>query len=308
VAVLLWLPNLIWQATHGWPQLELSEDIRAEYSVAGERIFYVLLQVVMFSPLTTVFWVAGLVFLLRRSRWDWARPVGVAYVVLFVLFAVVGGKGYYLAGLMPALIAAGVVGLLEVWPRRRVVLLGAASAVLGIAFWPAALPLLPADTFGRSFYASVVEEPLETIGWEPFTDQVNAVVESIPAGQRADAVIFTGNYGEAGALEFYGSPADVYSGHNGFGDWGPPPESAAPVVVVGYRDPTASFVGCDQAAVVDNGLDVDNEEQGASIWLCDGPRGGWAAAWSDLTHLSGSGPRGRCGWRRAHGRPAAGWQ
>ena len=41
VAVLLWLPNLLWQATHGWPQLELAADIRDEYSGVGPRLEFV---------------------------------------------------------------------------------------------------------------------------------------------------------------------------------------------------------------------------------------------------------------------------
>jgi hypothetical protein len=50
------------------------------------------------------------------------------------------------------------------------------------------------------------------------------------------AVIFTFNYGEAGAIDRYGPGLGLthaYSGHNAYGDWEPPPDGAAPVITVG---------------------------------------------------------------------------
>lgn len=100
------------------------------------------------------------------------------------------------------------------------------------------------------------------------------------------------NYGEAGALRRYGPDRGLpraYSGHNGFEAWGPPPQQARPAVVVGFPPGRLDedFRGCRQAAIVDNGEGVDNEEQGAAIYVCDAPRVGWSAAWPRLAHLDG---------------------
>jgi len=117
-------------------------------------------------------------------------------------------------------------------------------------------------------------------------------VSALPPNERGRAVVFTGNYGEAGALRRYGPDRGLslaYSGHNGFAEWGPPPQEAQPVIVVGYprRWLDEDFRGCRQAATVDNGEGVDNEEQGGAVYLCDAPRGGWSAAWPRLAHLDG---------------------
>ncbi|MGI8433361.1 MAG: ArnT family glycosyltransferase [Nocardioidaceae bacterium] len=285
--VVLALPDVVWQAANGWPQLAVSADINGEYGGTGERIFYVVQQLILFSPLAGVLWVFGLVQLFRRPQLGWARPVAIAYVVIFVLFAVTAGKGYYVAGILPALAAAGCVVLAERWSRRRLVAAGAALAVAAFVAWPAALPLLPATTFGDSVYASIGEDQLETIGWPAFVATISAVVESLPPGQQASVVVYASNYGEAGALDYYGAPAPVFSGHNGWRAWGPPDEGAAPVVVVGLDDPSQDFRGCIPAATIDNGLGVDNEEQGKTVWLCAAPRAGWSHAWLDLVHLDG---------------------
>ena len=113
--------------------------------------------------------------------------------------------------------------------------------------------------------------------------------DQVPDGRRESAIVFTGNYGEAGAVALYGRDGrlpPVASGHNGFGLWGPPADDAGPVILVdasgGWRD---EFANCAPAATIDNGQDVDNEEQGGTVWVCDGPRGGWQAAWPRLLHL-----------------------
>jgi len=143
------------------------------------------------------------------------------------------------------------------------------------------LPVLPTRTYATSFYPLVDQDQLETIGWPEFADTVREVVEPLPDG----AVVFTGDYGEAGALEWYGVGAPVYSGHNGWGDWGPPPDDAGPVVVVGYRSPDVDFTGCERAATIPKVDGADNEEAGGGVWVCDGPLRPWSEMWPDLVHL-----------------------
>jgi len=146
--------------------------------------------------------------------------------------------------------------------------------------WPALVPVLPVQTFADSPYADLNDDQVETVGWPAYASVVREVVEQQP--ERV--VVFTGNYGEAGAFEWYGVGAPVLSGHNGFRNWGPPPEAALPVVVVGYADPTDDFTGCEQVATLTSDIDIDNEEQGGPVWVCDGPVGGWAEAWDRLAH------------------------
>jgi hypothetical protein len=97
-------------------------------------------------------------------------------------------------------------------------------------------------------------------------------------------------YGEAGAIDRFG-PAlrlpQAYSGHNAFGDWGPPPNGSAPVIAIGLgeAETTADFLDCQQAARIDNGLGIDNDEQGTGVYVCARPRRLWSAEWPSLKHL-----------------------
>jgi hypothetical protein len=145
--------------------------------------------------------------------------------------------------------------------------------------------VLPVRTYASSFYPALDSDQLETIGWPDFVGSVHATVESLPVEQQATAVVFTRNYGEAGALEWYGLGRPVFSGHNAFGDWGPPAEGARPVIVIGLTDPVTNFADCRVAAMINNAADADNEERGRPIWVCSAPQGGWTQQWPRLVHL-----------------------
>jgi 4-amino-4-deoxy-L-arabinose transferase-like glycosyltransferase len=285
LALLLWLPNLAWQAAHGWPVLTLSADIADEYGGLGGRVALVGQTLVMFSPVVAVLWVYGLVQLLRRPEWVRARPVALAFVVVAAVFLVTGGKGYYLAGLVPPLVAAGSTALAQRWPARRLAAAGVVLALSAVVAWPALVPVLPVRAYTASFYPAVDDDQPETIGWPELVATVRRTVADLPPAQRRTAVLLTQNYGEAGALQWYDAGRPVYSGHNGFADWGPPPGRTGPVVVVGGSRPVAELTGCRRSATITNHEGADNEERGQPIWVCAGPRGSWARQWPALTHL-----------------------
>jgi hypothetical protein len=284
VAIVLWLPNLIWQATNGWPQLTLAGDVRDEYLTPGGTVQLVLFQVLLLSPLAAVLAYRGTIAMLRRPELAFARPVAIAYLFLLVVFVVSGGKHYYLLPLLAPLAAAGAVVTEQRVGARSMSQWNVWILLVALVPLPALLPVLPAKALDGTVWADINPDSLETIGWPHVVAQVRDVVATLPAADRRTAVVVTQNYGEAGALEWYGGIPPVYSGHNGFGDWGPPPRSSGPVVYVGYEKPAADqLIGCRKAATLRT--DVDNEEDGNGVWVCAGPAGSWARAWPHLVHL-----------------------
>ena len=285
VALVMWVPNLVWQAQHDWPAFAFTADIADEYGGVAGRVGMVLQAILMFSPVIAIVWVLGLVQLLRRPEWARLRVWAWSFLVVLATFLVTTGKGYYLAGLLPTLVAAGCTFLAARWSIRAVAVTGGVLVASAAVAYPAVLPVLPASTFGSSWWADVNDAQLDTIGWPEYTDQVKAVVAGLTPEQRRHAVVYASNYGEAGAMSWYDVGLPVYSGHNGFRYWGPPPEGAGPVVAV-LEGPPDHLAGCALRGRLHNDADAPNEEVGAGIWLCDGPTGGWRAAWPHLVHYS----------------------
>ncbi|MFI7116102.1 ArnT family glycosyltransferase [Amycolatopsis sp. NPDC049868] len=281
LALVLAAPAVIWQAAHDFPLLTVASGI-SEDDGAENRILFVPMQLLYLAPVVVPVWIAGGLRLWRDPELRWARSLALAYPLLCVILLILGGKPYYSAPFLLLLTAAGAEPCLRSLDRvsRRV---GAAVlAVTGAATsLVVGLPLLPVSALAPVLVVN--KEQGEQAGWPELASSVTRVWERIPAEQRSTAVIFTRNYGQAGALEYYGLPS-VYSGHMSYADWGPPPSTATgPVVVVGPYLP-AWFTGCHEAAVHDNGLGVENEEQGVRISLCAGTSRPWAALWSELRH------------------------
>ena len=51
-----------------------------------------------------------------------------------------------------------------------------------------------------------------------------------------------------------------------------------------FADLSTHFDDCQRMATMDNGVGVDNEEQGSVVALCRVPAAGWAALWPTLQH------------------------
>jgi hypothetical protein len=226
------------------------------------------------------------------SPWLWGGVAIAAALWLPGLVALVlatAGKPYYTAPYLLVLLAAGSVQV-ERWltsrPRQLAIaaclLVSAAAAVL------ITLPVLPADRLQSTPIPDLDEDAIETVGWPALVRTVARVYDSLPERERRTAVVFTGNYGEAGAVDRsgpdYGLPR-AYSGHNAYARFGIPPGSSGPVIVLGYDAPSVDFTGCRRAATIDNGVGLDNEEQGGAVFVCARPRRPWADAWKGLRHL-----------------------
>jgi hypothetical protein len=201
-----------------------------------------------------------------------------------------GARPYYTVPLLAVLMAAGCPPLVRWLKRGRPAMRqGAAAAAFVLAAVPSAvvaLPLLPPEQLG--LILAVNREPGEQVGWPQLVEAVADGWQRIPPEQRARAVIFTTNYGQAGAVEWYGPALGLpqpYSGHMSYWEWGPPPDSAdGPVLLVVQQRAAepAAFTDCRQVSRVDNRHHVDNEEQGARILLCSGTAVRWAELWPTL--------------------------
>jgi len=291
IALVLWLPWILWQADHGWPQIDVSRSIAAGGSTSSQPWWAIVpFQFLLVSPVLAPVWIAGLLRLFRDPGLRDVRFLAWAWVLLAGVFMATGGKPYYLAGLLPVLIGAGAVQV-DGWlndgrTRLRKALLGAALAGSALSGVIIALPVLPADSAGAVI--AVNGDVGETIGWLQFAQTVADVYRGAPDARHA--VILTGNYGEAGAIDRYGPALGLphaYSGHNAYGDWGPPRDGSAPVIVVGLRPRViaAHLRHCAVAARIDNGAGVDNHEQGRPVMVCGRPRHPWSEEWPALRHL-----------------------
>ena len=290
LAVLLALPNLLWQALHGWPQLDMGRALAA-HNAEAVRLLEVPTLLVMIGPVLFPVCVAGVVALLRRPEWRPVRWLAPATATMVGLTLVAGSQVHYPYGLVSVIFAVGCVPAAEFARRgqaqlRLVAAAMAAHALLGVVV---SLPVLPERVLAATFVPTLSTGLAEQIGWEDYVRQIDAVTAAARATDPG-VVVLTSNYGEAGALARYTDHPDVLvvSGHNALGYLGGPPPGTQTVVVVGARltQVAGEFTTCTTADRLDSGVAVDNEEEGQPIALCTGPKQDWSRLWPVLRHLS----------------------
>jgi len=292
IAVVLWLPNLAWQAINGWPQLTMAAAI-ASYA-SDNRAQIVPLLWLFTGPLLFPVSLAGLAWILfAKAATPW-RALGIGALVALALVIVSGGKAYYAIGSSPLFMAAGAI-LLDRWIQRghgwlKTIAFVAAAALSAALIAVLTLPVLPVATYAKTDLPAAVPDVANTIGWPAFVATVESVVDSLPPEQRAHAVILANDYSEASALVLLGSGLPpVYSGHNGYWDWGPPPEDRTVVIHVGDWRPAdwaEYFTDCRDVARIDNGIGIANAEQGLAVTVCPGLRAPWSTMWPALRTIS----------------------
>ncbi len=306
LALVIWLPNLLWQAGHGWPALAMSGSLQQEHSGLGYALKFVFIQFALPGWWAAPVWLAGLWALWREPRFRAYRAFAAAYGLLFVfLIVVIADRPYYLGPLYLALFGAGAIVTGEVvqgsrrffsptQPSRRLLWRSPRAAiawilVLGVLFLPMALPILPAHWLHTVPLQKINYNLGEEVGWPELVRTVAGVYDSLPASERATTAIVTGNYGEAGAVDRYGPALGLppaYSGHNNYWWWGPPPAGATTAIVIGLDADGAwlrrYWASVTLAGRVRNAAGVDNDEEGMPVWLCRGLKRPWRVIWPDF--------------------------
>ncbi len=312
LAAALAAPDVVWQAGHGWPGLDVFRVLQT--SAGHNRAVFWPAQVLYIGPVLTPVWVGGAVWSLRNAAARPFRPAAIACVIVIALQFVLGGKAYYPGAAFTLLLAAGCVPLEQRLAGRRVPLkrrlagrrvplkrrlagraprgrriapafaAGTAMVAGAVLAAPVALPVLPARALHTAPLQKINYDLGEEIAWPRFVALVAGHYDAVPAAQRARTTILAGNYGEAGAIDRYG-PGDglpqAYSGANNFWLWGPPPaaDSAAMAVNVDPALLRREFAHVRRIATFWNGLGVDDDEQGVPVYLATGLRTSWSRAW-----------------------------
>ncbi len=253
-AVLIFLPYIIWNITHDFAHLQFIRNAtRYKYDTVTPLEF-VGGQLLLPGPATILIWLPGLLYLLIGKAVAKYRILPLIFLTTFIILIINWhSKPEYLAPAYPMILAGGAFFVEMVfknrsfgWVKYAVVFL---IVITGIAVMPMALPLLPVKTFiSYSQFIGVGQQNSENkemgelpqfyadmFGWEDLAKDVSDVYTALPDSEKTGTVIFAGNYGEAGALEYYSSTYDlpaVICPHNSYWFWSDPDTNKYKTIIV----------------------------------------------------------------------------
>ncbi len=276
VAFLVFLPNLVWQAQHGWPSVHFASSQNAKTAADTSRGAYLVQGLLFLGVAGAVVAAVGIVWLWRRPR---LRPLAIVPVAATLLFLVERGRSYYPLPGDAIAFAAGIVatgGWLRAGSRVSYVAVAVLVAVQLAVLAVAAPLVLPFRSTSSMVRAGIWKDTFykDELGWPELADQTAQAWRKLPAVDRRDGVVLANNYGEASALELYGPARGlplVLSGHLSWQYWHPKRLDQRFALVVGYSQGflnEACGGSWRQVGEIDNRWHIDNEERGRLIAAC----------------------------------------
>jgi Dolichyl-phosphate-mannose-protein mannosyltransferase len=302
VAFAMIAPNILWQYHNGWPFLELASALGHGKNRALPPVDFLAQQVLVIGPLAAPVWIAGLWKSAVRPACACYRLFAIAYALLITFFIVAHGKANYLVPVYPVLFASGAVfwEAALISPAARIVPL-VAIAIEGIVFAPLALPIFPEEAAISYMAAMGIGPRLTSVevhkegrmpqhfgdmhGWPELAEKVADIYRALPPDDRAKAVFFGRNYGDAAAIDVFGPRLGLppaISAHNNYYLWGPRGYDGSVMIVLG-GDPrwyAKMFRSVDVAGHTDNPYAQPSEIQ--PIYVLRGPQIPLGVIWPAL--------------------------
>lgn len=264
ITIMIILPNLIWMIQNDFISFENYKFV-AKTNAATPPLMFIMIQIIAVNPLVFPVCLLGIVFLFFKTEGKPYRVFGWMCLISFVFFLLMKtNRPDRVDPVYPILIASGSI-MIERWINKinkdwlkptmvSIFIIG------GILSFSLSLPILPPKalfgycrTIGLHHQENGKENSASSwiyhyiytqvsayrLGWEVMAADVATVYESLPDEDKENAVIFTGNNGEAGAIEFFRSKYKlpmVISGHLNYWLWGYGDATGDVVIAIGIGE------------------------------------------------------------------------
>ena len=287
------LPNLIWQFSHNFISLEFYKNASTLKNVPTPPLKIFIDQLFASNPLAALLWVTGLVwFLLGKERSEY-RTLGIAFLLMLAMMMAAQSNCLdRIALFIPVLVAGGTV-VWERWNAKRflrwlVPVTALLLLITGLVLLPMVLSIMSPSSavqylqqhgmqtnFEKGISAELPQLLADRFGWKELADSVGVVVHRIPEVDPHSIVLVGQNYGEAGAMEYYGRSLKlprVISGHNSYWLWGPGEQAEVYIVIGDSRSRMEQLLNDVQEGTrTSNGWQM-NYERNLPIWICRKPK------------------------------------
>ncbi len=292
LSLLIFLPNIIWQAQNDFPLLGHLQALNESQLDNINRMEFGLEQ--LNFPFTLTISLFGLFALIVGKDLKKYRIVGIASVVIFITMWLLNAKAYYVFAVYPVLFAAGAVKIESLFSGKPIWVYPIAIITLvpSIYFIPELTPILPIDRYVE--YADLKEDNgrveltgdyADMFGWEEQVKLVDSVYQSLSPKEKNNCVLWAENYGEAGALKILGNKYHLpnpISRHGSFWTWGHGNKDADVWISLGNEQESVEYVfeDIELVKIITHQYAI-GEENGIPLYICRKPKVNIEKWWKD---------------------------
>jgi hypothetical protein len=295
VALVLVLPNLLWQYNHDFPVIKHMRILKETQLNNVDRIGFLKDQLFFLSGAFPLLLAAFFGFF-SYPQFKKYRVIGFTFLFTIAIFTFLRAKNYYALGLYPVLMAFGSV-FLEKQLHRKFRVLAPVYIVLNFLLFIAVakfmFPILSPEQISqkKQQFESVgllrwedgknhhlPQDFADMLGWKEMAAKALYTYNTLPDSIKRETLVFCDNYGQVGALNFYnrGKMAEAYSFSTDYLFWIPPDLKLKNVLLVSNNPPDNVQQYFDQVTKVATVENPNARECGTSVFLLLGARSGFS--------------------------------
>ena len=306
IAIVIALPNFLWQWTHHFPFLELMHNVRQSgRDVVLNPLAFLKAQAEMIGYAAAILVIASLIYGFTKAGRSY-RALNWAFLIFLASIMALHGKMYYVAAVYPIVFAGGAVALELATPTRALIwvkpLVATAIAAISIIYAPLIIPVLSVDHFlayeeKLGIHQQKFEHQQEgklpqlyadMFGWEQIAQRVAAYYNTLSPEEKARTAIFANNYGDAGAIDFfgpkYGLPKSI-GNHQSYWLWGPRQYTGESLIVLGDDDERNMQTKCTSYSIIGTGqYPLSRPDEWNNIYHCRGFKWNLQQIWPNTKH------------------------
>ena len=306
IAGIIFLPYIIWQIGNNYPTIEFMRNALKDKYVLQSPLDFFKSLILMENPITLPIWILGLYYLFFNKGVRQFKILPIIFIaVLIILLLNPSSKAEYLSSAFPVIFAGGALFLEHVFERKKLFWpKSAVVVILALSMWvaPLAAPVLPVKTYIKyaEFFgikpstsekkqlAQLPQFFADMFGWEKMTEQIAKVYDRLSPEEKRRSVIYCGNYGEAGAINFFGKKYDLapaISGHNNYFLWGPVRKNINVVIIITRN--TKSLKELFEEVIPADTLELKYSmpyENNQPVWICKNAKKSIEEIWPTTKH------------------------
>jgi hypothetical protein len=300
-ALLIALPNIIWQFAHQLPVLNHLGELRHSQLEKMSAATFMSEQILMMFPATLIA-LPGMFYLLFATQLNRFRLLAYVMLIVLILYIFLQGKSYYSAGIYPLLISAGAVfyerylrnNLYRVLFSAILVLLtwfilpmgiGSKSPEKLVIYFDKMARVTKNDAVRRyenNRYHPLPQDYADMLGW----DELAAATHNawLQVEHKDQCIIYAENYGQAGAVTILGKKynlPEAISFSDNYRYWIPETFGSEITELIYINDEPGKdikmlFENIREIGGVENPL---AREFGTKVYLCTKPKSSFNMFW-----------------------------
>lgn len=307
IAFVIFLPNIIWQVMNDYPTLEFMYNASNYKNFNLSPSAFISECILEIHPFSLPIWLSGLYWLFLSKQGREFSILGWIFITCLVVFNLTNGKPYYMAVVFACVLPAGAVcisnwitALSWKWMQPVVIVF---LLIGGCITAPIVLPIIPAETavwyldvmgiqpakVEKGDTAALPQILADRYGWREMVSTVAEVYHSLPDNEKAKCAIITSNYGQAGAIDYWGDEFDLPKAictHNSYFHWGYRDYTGEVMVAIAYEDDLKDFfdeVNYAATVIRPNSMPYENNKP---IYICRNPKISLSEIWKQIKHFN----------------------